>query len=199
MYAAGRAAARHRRRPGGGYRTAAVLGALATPEVAERSDREGVLVVNAGNSHTTAFLVFRRRCWVFMNITPACCPPPNWQRIWTNSVSAGCRTNRFAPPEVTAACSRLFRPRRKGSVRPSSSVRAVNFCAGAARSSPPWGHDAGGLPRPAARSCGRRSDIVPPARRLCGRPLPSVSVRRFRRNPHATLPAHGPIRWNITT
>lgn len=41
--------------------TAAVLGALATPEVAERSDREGVLVVNAGNSHTTAFLVFRRR------------------------------------------------------------------------------------------------------------------------------------------
>lgn len=41
--------------------TAAVLGALATPEAAERSDREGVLVVNVGNSHTTAFLVFRRR------------------------------------------------------------------------------------------------------------------------------------------
>lgn len=40
---------------------AAVLGALAVPEVAERSDREGVLVVNAGNSHTTAFLVFQRR------------------------------------------------------------------------------------------------------------------------------------------
>lgn len=40
---------------------AAVLGALAVPEVAERSDREGVLVVNVGNSHTTAFLVFRRR------------------------------------------------------------------------------------------------------------------------------------------
>ena len=41
--------------------TVAVLGALAAPEVAERSDREGVLVVNAGNSHTAAFLVFQRR------------------------------------------------------------------------------------------------------------------------------------------
>lgn len=40
---------------------AAVLGALSTPEAAQRSDREGVLVVNAGNSHTVAFLVFQRR------------------------------------------------------------------------------------------------------------------------------------------
>ncbi|MBS5049650.1 MAG: hypothetical protein DBX67_05815 [Desulfovibrionaceae bacterium] len=40
---------------------AAVLGALSMPEVAERSDREGVLVVNVGNSHTLGFLVFRRR------------------------------------------------------------------------------------------------------------------------------------------
>lgn len=40
---------------------AAALGALSTPEVADRSDREGVLVVNVGNSHTLGFLVFRRR------------------------------------------------------------------------------------------------------------------------------------------
>lgn len=40
---------------------AAALGALSVPEVALRSDREGVLVVNAGNSHTVAFLVFQRR------------------------------------------------------------------------------------------------------------------------------------------
>ncbi|MCH5277279.1 MAG: hypothetical protein J1E80_05525 [Desulfovibrionaceae bacterium] len=40
---------------------AAALGALSTPEVARRSDGEGVLVVNAGNSHTVAFLVFQRR------------------------------------------------------------------------------------------------------------------------------------------
>ena len=40
--------------------TAAVLAALSIPEVAERSDREGICVVNLGNSHTTAFLVYRR-------------------------------------------------------------------------------------------------------------------------------------------
>lgn len=40
---------------------AAVLGALSMPEVAARSDREGVLVVNVGNSHTLGFLVFQRR------------------------------------------------------------------------------------------------------------------------------------------
>lgn len=40
---------------------AAVLGALSLPEVADRSDREGVLAVNVGNSHTLGFLIFRRR------------------------------------------------------------------------------------------------------------------------------------------
>lgn len=40
---------------------AAVLGALATPEVARRSRRQGVTVVNVGNSHVAAFLVFRGR------------------------------------------------------------------------------------------------------------------------------------------
>lgn len=40
---------------------AAVLGALATPEVARRSQRQGVTVVNVGNSHVAAFLVFRGR------------------------------------------------------------------------------------------------------------------------------------------
>lgn len=40
---------------------AAVLGALATPEVLQRSQRQGVTVVNVGNSHVAAFLVFRGR------------------------------------------------------------------------------------------------------------------------------------------
>lgn len=42
---------------------AAALGALALPEVQTRCAREGVLVVNAGNSHTIAFLIFRQRVW----------------------------------------------------------------------------------------------------------------------------------------
>lgn len=40
---------------------AAVLGALSMPEVSERSDRQGIVIVNVGNSHTLAFLVFKRR------------------------------------------------------------------------------------------------------------------------------------------
>ncbi len=39
--------------------TAAVLGALCTPEVVARSQREGVTVVNMGNSHVIAMLVYR--------------------------------------------------------------------------------------------------------------------------------------------
>lgn len=40
---------------------AALLGALFMPDIAARSHREGVLVVNAGNSHLVAFLVYRER------------------------------------------------------------------------------------------------------------------------------------------
>ncbi len=39
--------------------TAALLGALAIPEVRQRSARQGITVVNVGNSHTIAFLVYR--------------------------------------------------------------------------------------------------------------------------------------------
>ena len=38
-----------------------ILGALAAPEVAKRSQRQGVTVVNVGNSHVAAFLVFKGR------------------------------------------------------------------------------------------------------------------------------------------
>ncbi len=41
----------------------AVLGALFVPEIEARSREQGVLVVNLGNSHTIAFLVFRDRVW----------------------------------------------------------------------------------------------------------------------------------------
>lgn len=40
---------------------AALLGALFMPEIAARSHREGVLVVNVGNSHLVAFLVYKER------------------------------------------------------------------------------------------------------------------------------------------
>lgn len=43
--------------------TAAVLAALATPEVLERSHRQGVTVVNMGNSHVLAFLLYRERVY----------------------------------------------------------------------------------------------------------------------------------------
>ncbi len=39
--------------------TAAVLGGLATPEVVRRSQRQGVTIVNVGNSHVAAFLVYQ--------------------------------------------------------------------------------------------------------------------------------------------
>ncbi len=38
---------------------AAVLGALCTPEVWARSQREGVTIINVGNSHTIAMLVYK--------------------------------------------------------------------------------------------------------------------------------------------
>lgn len=41
--------------------TAAVLGALCLPEVVTRSQREGVTVINAGNSHTVAALVYKSK------------------------------------------------------------------------------------------------------------------------------------------
>jgi uncharacterized protein (DUF1786 family) len=42
---------------------AAVLGALSMPEVAQRSHRHGITVVNVGNSHVVAFLVYRERVY----------------------------------------------------------------------------------------------------------------------------------------
>ncbi len=39
---------------------AAMLGALCAPEVAARSARQGITVVNVGNSHTIAFLIFQQ-------------------------------------------------------------------------------------------------------------------------------------------
>ncbi len=39
--------------------TAAILGALCAPEVVERSHREGVTIINVGNSHTVAVLYFQ--------------------------------------------------------------------------------------------------------------------------------------------
>ncbi len=41
--------------------TSAILGALCQPEVMDRSFREGITVINAGNGHTVAALVYRAR------------------------------------------------------------------------------------------------------------------------------------------
>ncbi len=43
--------------------TAAVLGALFVPEVVEKSHKQGVCIVNMGNSHVLAFLVYRERVY----------------------------------------------------------------------------------------------------------------------------------------
>lgn len=43
--------------------SAAVLGALYVPEVAQRSWRTGITVVNVGNSHTSAFLVYQEKIY----------------------------------------------------------------------------------------------------------------------------------------
>lgn len=43
--------------------SAAVLGALYVPEVAQRSWRTGVTVVNVGNSHISAFLVYQEKIY----------------------------------------------------------------------------------------------------------------------------------------
>lgn len=43
--------------------TAAVLGALAAPEVRARSHRQGIRVINVGNSHVVAFLVYQERVY----------------------------------------------------------------------------------------------------------------------------------------
>ena len=42
---------------------AAVLGALSEPEVYDRSFRQGVTVINAGNSHLAVFLVYKGKIW----------------------------------------------------------------------------------------------------------------------------------------
>ena len=43
--------------------TAALLGLLAVPEIARRSHRHGVLLVNAGNTHLAGFLVYKERIY----------------------------------------------------------------------------------------------------------------------------------------
>ena len=42
---------------------AALLGALFVPEVEEMTFRQGICVVNIGNSHTIAFLVYKQKVW----------------------------------------------------------------------------------------------------------------------------------------
>lgn len=54
---------------------AAVLGALSMPELERRSWREGITVLNAGNGHTLAFLVYQGRVWgVYEQHTAALTP-----------------------------------------------------------------------------------------------------------------------------
>ncbi len=43
--------------------TAAILGALCAPEVRERSWREGISIINVGNSHIVAALVYQEKVW----------------------------------------------------------------------------------------------------------------------------------------
>ena len=117
--------------------TAAVLGALAAPEVAKRSQRQGVTVVNVGNSHVAAFLVFKGRILgVYEHHTGM---------LDTDALLFDLKefgfgwlpTNKCAPKAGTAArFSRLCLLKRKALPRPSRSGRAARCCWGTPNSSP---------------------------------------------------------------
>jgi len=50
--------------------TAAILGALCMPDVYERSFKEGITIINVGNSHTVAILVYKgQACGIFEHHT----------------------------------------------------------------------------------------------------------------------------------
>ncbi|BAH74872.1 DUF1786 domain-containing protein [Solidesulfovibrio magneticus] len=58
---------------------AAVLGMLADPDIASRTDSHGVLCVNAGNSHTVAALVHKRRIYgIYEHHTGMLTPDALW-------------------------------------------------------------------------------------------------------------------------
>ncbi|MGE4553367.1 MAG: DUF1786 domain-containing protein [Desulfovibrionaceae bacterium] len=62
--------------------SAAVLGALYDPEIAALSRERGVAVVNVGNSHTIAFLVFQDRIWgVFEHHTGMLADEALWETL----------------------------------------------------------------------------------------------------------------------
>ena len=50
--------------------SAALLGALSMPDIAARSEREGITIVNVGNSHVLAFLVYQSQvCGIYEHHT----------------------------------------------------------------------------------------------------------------------------------
>ena len=61
---------------------AAVLGALFEPEVDERQKRQGVCLLNAGNSHIIAFLLYAGRMWgVYEHHTGVLEPDAVWNQL----------------------------------------------------------------------------------------------------------------------
>lgn len=117
--------------------TAAVLGALAAPEVAKRSQRQGVTVVNWATAMLRRSSSSRGAFSASMSTTPGCWIPTPCCSISRNSVSAGFPTNRCAPKAGTAARSlRLCLLKRKALPRPSRSGRAARCCWGTPNSSP---------------------------------------------------------------
>jgi len=62
--------------------SAAVLGALHDSQVASLAQKQGICVVNAGNSHTVAFLVFRDRIWgIYEHHTGMLHPEKLWAQL----------------------------------------------------------------------------------------------------------------------
>ncbi len=61
---------------------AAVLGALFEPGIRARAEARGLTLVNIGNSHTVAFLVFRGRVWgVYEHHTGLVDAPKLWEQL----------------------------------------------------------------------------------------------------------------------
>lgn len=61
---------------------AAVLGGLFEPSIRERTNRTGLTLVNIGNSHTVAFLLFQGRVWgVYEHHTGLVDAPRLWEQL----------------------------------------------------------------------------------------------------------------------
>lgn len=104
---------------------AAALGALFVPEVEKRSQREGICVVNVGNSHTIAFLIYQAKIWgIYEHHTGLLSPEKLWNDLYFfrqgklsneevfEDQGHGCYTRQFPSSAGEFSPTYLLGPRR---------------------------------------------------------------------------------------